>query len=146
MSMLVANSIDSLQAAFGVLRDEWNSHKFLEIDFRAGVDRSLDQNSISHVWYAQISRQLREDDSLGWKCFCKLHFGVPILRTEDTDFRAFYDGAIKGLSYEQKLEAMKFIPVTSDMTKVQLSKYLEAMQKHFAERGVFLEFPVPRAA
>lgn len=66
---------------------------------------------------------------------------MPILRAEDEEFRTFYDGALKGLSYEQKREAMKFVPVTSLMTKPQLSKYLEAMQNDFIGRGVRLEFP-----
>lgn len=141
MTALVINSSESLQRAIGDLRDLWNAHKFLRVDIKAGKDRSLDQNAISHAWYQQLSRELREDDALGWKCFCKLNFAVPIMRTEDTEFREFYDAAIKStLSYEEKLDAMKFLPVTSLMTKAQLSTYLEAMQGHFADR-VRLEFP-----
>lgn len=103
--------------------------------------RSVSQNSISHAWYGQIAKELREDDSLGWKCYCKLHIGVPILRAEDDDFRYFYDTAIKGMTYERKLNAMKFLPVTSLMDKAQKSKYLEAVQAEFLPRGVKLEFP-----
>ena len=36
---------------------------------------------------------------------------------------------------------MKFLPVTSLMTKPQLSKYLEAVRDDFMKRGVMLEFP-----
>lgn len=141
MSAIVINSADSLQHAFGELRDQWNRHKFLRINVKAGKDRSLPQNAITHVWYSQIARELREDDELGWKCYCKLHHGVPILRAEDAEFRETYDGAIKGLSYEQKLKVMRLFPVTSLMTKEQLSKYAEAVQMDFAQRGVLLEFP-----
>jgi hypothetical protein len=142
MAQLVVNSIDSLQRVFGELREMWNKHHFLRLNVKTGKDRSLDQNAISHCWYEQLARELKEDDALGWKAFCKLQFAVPILRAEDPEFRNFYDSAIKSsLTYEQKLEAMKFIPATSLMTTEQLSKYLEAMQKHFLKFGVSLEFP-----
>lgn len=141
MGAIVINSSDSLQRAFGDLRDLWNKHKFLRLNIKAGVDRSLPQNAITHVWYEQIARELREDDALGWKCYCKLHHGVPILRAEDDEFRSTYDSVIKPLTYEQKLLAMRCWPVTSIMTKEQLSKFAEAVQADFAKRGVVLEFP-----
>ncbi|MFD2271807.1 hypothetical protein ACFS07_13245 [Undibacterium arcticum] len=141
MTALVANSAESLQSAIGELRDLWNRHKFLRISIKAGKDRSIPQNAITHVWYEQIARELREDNALGWKCYCKLHHGVPILRTEDDEFRGTYDAVIKPLSYEQKLIAMRCWPVTSLMTKEQLSKYAEAIQADFVPRGVRLEFP-----
>jgi hypothetical protein len=141
MSAIVVNSAESLQRAIGDLRSLWDRHKFLRVSVKAGKDRSVPQNSLSHAWYAQIARELREDDELGWKCYCKLHHGVPILRAEDEEFRANYDAVIKPLSYEQKLIAMRCWPVTSLMTKEQLSKYAEAVQTDFAQRGVRLEFP-----
>lgn len=141
MSALVINSAESLQHAIGDLRDMWNRHKFLRISVKTGKDRSLPQNAITHAWYGQIASELREDDELGWKCYCKLHHGVAILRAEDEEFCATYDAVIKPLSYEQKMIAMRCWPVTSLMTKEQLSKYAEAVQMDFAQRGVLLEFP-----
>lgn len=141
MSAMVINSAESLQSAIGSLRDAWTRHKFLRVNVKTGVDRSMSQNALTHAWYGQMARELREDDELGWKCYCKLHHGVPILRTEDEEFRNTYDSAIKGLSYEQKLKVMRLLPVTSLMTKEQLSKYAEAVQSDFAQRGVLLEFP-----
>lgn len=142
MSAIVINSTDSLQRVFGELREMFGKHKFLRLNVKTGKDRSLDQNAISHVWYEQLSRELPEEDAKRWKATCKLWFGVPILRAEDPEFREFYGRAIKdSLTYEEKLEAMEFVPVTSRMTTAQLSKYLEAMQQHFAKHGVHLDFP-----
>lgn len=141
MTAMVINSAEGLQRAIGDLRDLWTQHRFLRVNVKAGVDRSLPQNSLVHAWYGQIARELREDDELGWKCYCKLHHGVPILRAEDEEFREVYDGAIKGLSYEQKLAVMKFFPVTSRMTRDQLSRYAQLVQADFRARGVLLEFP-----
>jgi Fe-S cluster assembly scaffold protein SufB len=145
MSAIVINSDISLQAAFGALREMYRQHKYVKVNAKTGKARSLDQNAIGHTWYEQIARELREDDQLGWKCYCKLHHGVPILRAEDEDFREAYDAAIKPLTYEQKLIAMRLWPVTSLMNKEQKSKYLEAMQADFLRRGVRLEFPKEEA-
>lgn len=142
---LTINSDQSLSSAIGELRDQFKSHRFLRVSIKTGKDRSIDQNSISHAWYEQISRELREETPLGIKNFCKLHYGVPILRAENEEFRQQYDTVLKPLSYDKKLLAMNFLPVTSLMTKAQLSQYLEAMQSAYANR-VKLEFPEQEAA
>ncbi|CAB4187257.1 hypothetical protein UFOVP1155_11 [uncultured Caudovirales phage] len=141
MSSWTINSEPSLQSFMGDVRQLFRENKYVKLTAKVGKARSLDQNAISHAWYEQIARELREDDTVGWKSYCKLHHGIPILRAEDEEFRQFYDGAIKGLIYEQKLQAMKFMPVTSLMTRPQLSKYLEAVQDDFQNRGVYLMFP-----
>ena len=142
MSAWTVNSESALQAFIGDMRDLFKQHKFVKVSAKIGKARSLDQNAISHCWYEQLARELKEDDALGWKAYCKLHHGVPILRAEDEQFRDFYDRTLKvTLAYDQKLDAMKFLPVTSLMTKPQLSKYLEAVRDDFMKRGVMLEFP-----
>lgn len=98
--------------------------------------RNRGQNDLSHALYEDIAQVLTEDDALGWKCYCKLHHGVPLLRAEDEEFRETYDKAIKGLTYEQKLAVMKILPVTSLMNKKQISKYIEAVKGDFIPRGV----------
>jgi hypothetical protein len=138
----VVNSEPSLQSLLGLLRAEWATHKYLRVTVKTGKARSMNQNDIAHVWFEQLARELKDHDALGWKCYCKLHHGVPILRAEDADFREMYDGALKGLRYEQKLMVMRSLPVTSLMTKAQLSAFLEAVQKDFFDNhGVTLEFP-----
>jgi hypothetical protein len=141
MTTYTINSDTSLQNIIGLIRSTYNEFKFLRVNVKTGKDRSLSQNAITHAWYEQLARELREESALGWKCYCKLHHGVPILRSEDEEFRDAYDQVIKGLRYEQKLVAMRSWPVTSLMNKEQLSKYAEAMQADFRERGVLLEFP-----
>lgn len=137
---LTVNSDTALQQAIGDIRELYRAHRFVRVTLKTGKARSHDQNSISHAWYEQIARELREDTALGVKCFCKLHYGVPIMRAEDEEFRELYDSVVKPLPYEKKLEAMKAWPVTSLMTKDQLSQYLQAMQDGHAGR-VRLEFP-----
>lgn len=142
MPEIIVNSEQSLQAAIGELRELFRTRRFFSFVPKFGKKRSLDQNAISHAWYEQVARELREDDARGVKRFCKLHFGVPILRAEDEDFRAAYNGSIlRSLSYEQKIQAMDILSVTSVMTTKQLHQYMLDMQEHYRKHGVQLEFP-----
>ena len=144
MTAFIANSESSLSLLLGDLREAFREHRYLRGNWSTGRHRSLDQNSIGHAWYEQVANELREDDALGVKRFCKLHFGVPILRAEDAEFREIYDGAIRDhLSYEQKIKAMDILPVTSRMSVQQHSAYLTAVREHYQERGVDLQFPDP---
>lgn len=143
MTTHTLNSEIALQSFIGDLREMWRVRKFLTVKVTEGRHRSLDQNAISHVWYAQVARELREDTERQVKRFCKLHFGVPILRAEDDEFREAYDAAIRSnLTYEQKLVAMDMLPVTSLMTTLQGKQYTDDVQAHYLTRGVVLEYPL----
>ena len=83
----------TLSESIGEVRALYAKHRRLKVTIHAGK-RSLDHNAISHIWYAQVANELRENTPEGVHCECKLRFGVPILRAEDDDFRAFYDRAI----------------------------------------------------
>ncbi len=141
---IVINSEAGLSKAIGDIREQWKEHKFLRLDVKTGKDRSLDQNAILHAWITQIANELREQTAAQIKAECKLVYGVPILRAEDEEFREFYDRAIKWMTYEQKLDAMAFVPVTSIMTVKQLSQFLTGMQEGYRGR-VALEFPLEDA-
>lgn len=130
----------TLSQAIGEVRAAYAKHRRLKVVIRAGK-RSLDHNALSHIWYAQVSTELRQDTPEGVHCECKLRFGVPILRAEDDDFRTFYDAAIKNvLAYPDKVKAMRFIPVTSLMTPAQMKRYMDDMQASYAGT-VQLEYP-----
>lgn len=143
MSEVIVNSESSLQSAIGELREAFGKNKYVRMILRVRK-RSLDQNALAAVWYEQIAREDRQEDALGHKCYCKLHHGVPILRAEDADFRDFYDTCLKHLPYEEKIKAMKYVPVTSIMNVDQLSKYLQAVHDDYTGRGVGLQFPAER--
>lgn len=138
-----ARSDSQLSNILGEVRQAFKANGFVEVDIRSGKRRSDDQNALSHSWYEQIARELREQSAHEVKRECKLLFGVPILRAEEPDFKAQYDALVKDrFSYEEKLALMDWMPVTSLMTTDQLSRYLEAMQAWYGKRGVILEFPL----
>lgn len=135
------NSEKQLSRVIGDIRELYAKNRYVRVQMSTGKRRSLDQNAISHVWYEQVAEELREDTALGVKRFCKLHFGVPILRADSPDFRELYDATIKPMPYEHKLRAMDLLDVTSLMEKAQFSQYLEEVQRHYLSRNVRLEFP-----
>lgn len=141
MSEWIANSEPAFQAMVGDLREEYRIHRWVKVKSTIGKNRSLNQNDISHVWYAQMAREDRQNDEQGHRRYCKLHHGVPILRAEDSEFRKGYDSILMPLAYELKLEAMDFMPVTSRMNKAQMTKYLDAVRNDYRRRNIFLEFP-----
>ena len=141
MSKYTLNSEVALQSFVGTIRELWHSRRYLQVSVIEGKGRSIEQNAVMHGWFGQVARELRQDDARGVKRYCKLHFGVPILRAEDEDFRAAYDRVIKPLPYADKLVAMDILPVTSAMTTIQLDTCMTDIQEHYAKQGVVLVYP-----
>lgn len=106
----------------------------------SGRDRSLDQNALQWLWAAEAGNQLGETPDEVQRRW-KLHHGIPILRQDDAEFREFYDSALKGRTYPQKLEAMRFVPVTSDMKVGQMKRFMDAIWKECGEQGIRLTDP-----
>jgi hypothetical protein len=111
------------------------------VTFKAGVDRSLEQNRLAFKWYGEMSEQLGDMSTAEYHAFCKLHYGVPILRAEDDEWRQVYDEAIKPLPYETKIKAIAIMPVTSHMTTKQMTQYLDAVYEAYTAKGVLLTRP-----
>lgn len=104
--------------------------------------RSLTKNALSHVWYQQLDRTAFSDHEPGYsRRYCKAHYGIPIM-SEDEDFRARYNALIRErFTYEEKLELMDWLPVTSLMNEDQMGRYLHTMQQVFSEGGYILTTP-----
>jgi hypothetical protein len=132
-------------------RDVTMLHRFIAVQKRPytisiskGGKRSAAQNRLAHQWHKEAAEQLQDRSPDDVRAYCKLTFGVPILRTENEGFRAKYDEHVKGLPYETKLALMVEpfdFPVTRLMTVKQQTSYLDSVHKHFAEQGVILTDP-----
>jgi len=117
--------------------------KPVEVSFRDyNPKRSMPQNDISHAWYAEAAKTLRDDTANGIRAYCKLHYGIPILRADDAEFKEKYDRIIRDMPYAQKLELMAEpfdFPVTRLMNKAQMKTYLDSVYVYLTGRGVMLE-------
>lgn len=116
----------------------------ITVSIADGKHRTNDQNHLQRKWVLEISSQLGDRTPEEVRGYCKLHFGVPILRNENDAFRAEYDAIIMPLPYEHKLKLM-MVPfdfgVTRIMTTRQKTAYLDAVHRHFSEQGVILTNP-----
>ncbi len=110
------------------------------VSIAKGKKRSTEQNRLQRSLLAEAAEQLDQfEDVEHARGYAKLHFGVPIMREENEAFRMDYDRVIKPLPYDCKIIAMQTpldLPVTRLMTVKQKTRYLDDMQRHFAEQGV----------
>ena len=116
----------------------------LTITVTSGASRSLEQNKLQRLWCMEAAEQLGDRTAEEIRGFCKLHYGVPIMREGHDDFRETYDRLIKPLPYETKLAFMMEpldLPITRLMTVGEKSQYLDAMHKGLSELGVKLTEP-----
>lgn len=109
--------------------------------------RSTDQNRLQRLWINEAEEQ-GDMTAEEYRAYCKLHFGVPMLRNENDTFAELYDSKIRDrvppYSYEQKLEFMAIpwdMHVTRLMTIKQHDKYLNMMHDHFTSLGMILTIP-----
>jgi len=111
-----------------------------------GAPRTIEQNKLQHKWLLEAEEQ-GDQTAEEYRGYCKLNFGVPILRNENELFREKYDRIIRPLPYEVKLEIMMVpldFPVTRLMTTKQKSKYLDQQYLFFTGLGFQLTQPEQR--
>lgn len=116
------------------------------VEWVQGRDRTRDQNALQWMWATEAAQQLGDRTADEMQRDWKLRHGVPILREDSAEFRAVYDKAIRPLPYEQKLEAMRFIPVSSEMKVKQMIRFLDAIERECLEQGIALTAPDPELA
>lgn len=135
---------DQLQGLIRLL-----SHRELPITVNIckGIKRSIEQNRLQRKWINAAAEQLDQSTPEELRGYCKLTFGVPILRLENEEFRRKYDENVRGLSYETQLAIMTTpldMPVTRLMTTKQTKAYLDAIIRCFSELGVCLPIETQR--
>jgi hypothetical protein len=120
-------------------------HKLpMTIGIEAIGKRSARQNRLNRQWMLDIAGQMEGWSAEYTRGYCKLHFGIPILRADDEEFCREYDALVRPLPYEHKIKLM-MVPfdfgVTRRMTTKQQTAYLDAVHRHFSEQGVALTDP-----
>ena len=116
------------------------------VEWTQGRDRTRDQNALQWLWATEAANQLGDRTAKDTQREWKLHHGVPILREDSAEFRAKYDQHIKPLPYEEKLDFMDLIDVTSAMKVRQMVRYLDTVQRECLQNGIKLTNPDPDLA
>lgn len=113
------------------------------VTIQKGKIRSYEQNKLQRKWLLEAQQQ-GDQTAEEYRGYCKLHFGVPILRNENEIFREKYDRIIRPLDYPTKLECMMLpldFPITRLMTTGQKHRYLNDVRDHFQGLGFKLTIP-----
>lgn len=142
---IAVNSATRLSEAIHKLTAMYREKKYVVVSFREGKDRTLDQNALWFSLYERIAQMTQIGDTEDARRYCKLHFGVPIMRAADADFRDGWNRMFLHLEYEQKLELMgpcslfgpDGFPVTRLFNRAQGIAYTDRIVEEFARRGVF---------
>ena len=109
------------------------------------LSRSDMQNNTAFMWYKEIALAKGDETATDIRAYCKLNFGVPILREDNEQFRIAYDKAVKPLTYDKKLlvmvEPLDF-PVTRMMTTDQMQRYMDNIQEFGYSVNAELTIPI----
>jgi hypothetical protein len=109
-----------------------------------GEQRSIEQNRLQMKWHKEAAQQLKDGTAKEKRAFAKLHIGIPILCSEDAEYKAEYDRVMGPLPYETKLALMVEpfdFEVTRLMTKKQKTQFLDELRLHYQTQGVELTIP-----
>jgi DNA-binding transcriptional regulator YhcF (GntR family) len=122
------------------IRGEWEKGKQPTMQELA-QERSTNQNTMMHALYRDIASQTEDQSLVEVKRICKLHYGVAIKKASDREWAEFYDRAIKPLAYEDKLEVIGAMSITSDFTKKMATEYLDTIISEYTKKGFALADP-----
>ena len=115
----------------------------MTVTWTQGALRTTQQNRLAQRWFTDVANQLGDQTHDDVRAYCKLHFGVPILRAENEAFRQSYDLIMRPLPYAAKLAAVKDmdLPVTRLMTTKQQTQFMDDVQRHWSGMGIRLTDP-----
>lgn len=134
-----AEDMDALFTLFG------NMKMPITVEWVQGADRTAQQNKLMWKWATEAGEQLGETSDEVQRRW-KLDHGLPILCEDSEDYRSYCRLTLKVLSYEQRKQAMKFTPVTSEMNVKQMVKFMDTVERECLEQGIVLTQPEPELA
>lgn len=105
-----------------------------------GRDRTSAQNRLMWTWAQETGDQVGEtadEVQRRWK----LDHGIPILCVDREEYRSFCRLTLGRLNRDQRLEAMEFTPVTSEMNVRQMVRFMDTVERECAEGGIVLTQP-----
>lgn len=139
---IILNSDFNICLASSELRKKFTEGGWGVKFYRCDKDRTSKQNALSHILYDFVSMAKKEDTTLGVKSYCKYYFGVPILIHDDPEMMGYFELVFTHLSIEDRIKAIKHIPVTSLMGVKLFARYLDNVYKHYEQdHGLILPRP-----
>ena len=121
--------------------DKWP----LKVTVKEAGKRSLDANSLQHVWYRQIADFTGETKERA-ENFCKLEFGLPILLSRGDKVAEMISVTLERIrflewrSHEMQVDYMSLFMVTRLMSAKEHKKYRDDIQFFYSEKGLYLDY------
>lgn len=139
------NSAARLMELCTRLTEAFRQHKYLVVSVRPGKDRSLDQNQLWFGMYKRVAQSLEQGDQEEIRAYCKLMFGVPIMRRDDERFAAGWARYFQDKPFGEQLFLMGAnplfgpdgFPVTRLFGTKQGCEYTDAIADYYTPKGVF---------
>ena len=103
--------------------------------------RSVEQNRLQWLWAQEAASQRGDVTSDDVQAEWKMRFGVPIMCSSDDSFLSTWSAAERKLTYEERTELIRLIPITSLMNVTQLKAYLDQVYLWNTENGIELTEP-----
>ena len=100
--------------------------------------RSLESNSLYWTWVRQVADEQGESSAY-IHSYHKYYFGLAILAEETPDKYDMLRRWLGQLALDQRLEQMHLIVCTSEFNQSQMNRFMETVQRHWAERGIILD-------
>jgi hypothetical protein len=144
---IAVNSAARLSEVIHKLTALYREKKYVVVSLRPGKDRTVDQNALWFAMYQRIAQMTQIGDVEDARRYCKLHFGVPIMRADCPEFRDGWNRLFLHLPYEQKLELMGScslfgpdgFPVTRLFNRAQGILYTDRIVAEFGAKGVVFD-------
>ena len=135
---------DHIITALLKLRPTPDKQYFVKVSLK-GEGRRDKQNRLSFMWYSERGEQSGHGKEFE-RNYCKYTYGTAILLADDSGdndhFIELFSHLINTLTYEQLVDAMEFIEVTSLMSVKQFAEYLTDVERDAAQQGCQLTNPL----
>lgn len=105
-----------------------------------GLDRSAEQNRLMWKWSTEVGQQVGETSDEVQRRW-KLDHGLPVLCEDDQKYRQFCRLTLGPLSRDQRLKAMEYTPVSSQMNVRQMVRFLDRIERECVEGGLVITVP-----
>jgi hypothetical protein len=130
-----ADDLDALFMLFG------NMKLPLTVEWVQGADRTAQQNKLMWRWATEAAEQRGDVTADEVQREWKLNHGIPILCEDSEEYRSFCTLTLKRLTYRQRIEAMRYTPVTSEMKVRQMVRFMDTVERECADNGILLTQP-----
>lgn len=136
MKAIIVNSIRTADEMCKRIRYEFDKYKFLSVKIDH-QKRSIISNGLQFHWYGELEQQ-GDQTTNEYRRYCKYHFGLALRAANDDFFAEKMGDILRRYSYEERLEMMDFIDVTSTFNRSTMTKYLHQIKLHYTPLGFVL--------